>query len=88
MTELPTGDRSFATHRRRQFLKVSAAALFGLALSTCGRRLGNVQSPTTSAVSSASDKLYVYTWAQYTDKELLNSFTAKTGIQVVADVYD
>jgi spermidine/putrescine transport system substrate-binding protein len=88
MTKLPTANRSFATHRRRQFLKASAAALFGLALSTCGRRLGNVQSPTTSAASSASDKLYVYTWAQYTDKELLNSFTAKTGIQVVADVYD
>lgn len=88
MTELPTANRSFATYRRRQFLKASAAAIFGLALSTCGRRLGNVQSPTTSAVSSASDKLYVYTWAQYTDKELLNSFTAKTGIQVVADVYD
>lgn len=88
MTELPKANRSFATHRRRQFLKASATALFGLALSTCGRRLGNVQSPTTSAVSSASDKLYVYTWAQYTDKELLNSFTAKTGLQVVADVYD
>lgn len=41
-----------------------------------------------SAVSSASDKLYVYTWSQYTDEELLNNFTTQTGIQVVADVYD
>lgn len=85
MSDLPIGNRSFATHRRRQFLKASATALFGLALSTCGRRLGDAQSPST--VSSASDKLYVYTWSLYTDQELLNSFTAQTGIQVVADVY-
>jgi len=38
------------------------------------------------AVSSDSDKLYVYTWSQYTDEELLNNFTTQTGIQVVADV--
>lgn len=69
---------------RRQFLKASAALSF-LALSGCGWRLGDVRS---RSISSASDKLYVYTWSQYTDENLLNSFTAQTGIQVVADVYD
>jgi len=32
------------------------------------------------------DKLYVYTWSQYTDEELTT--LPQTGIQVVADVYD
>jgi len=41
-----------------------------------------------SDVSRTSDKLYIYTWSQYTDEELLNNFTTQTGIQVVADVYD
>ncbi|MGE5660437.1 MAG: ABC transporter substrate-binding protein [Actinomycetota bacterium] len=72
--------------KRRQFLQTSAAALSGLALSSCGWRLAQVQtSPTTK---SPTDVLYIYTWAGYTDKDLLDRFAEKTGIRVVADVFD
>jgi spermidine/putrescine transport system substrate-binding protein len=67
-------------------LKASVAALSGFALAQCGWRQGSVQR--TSTPATASDKLYIYTWSQYTDEDLLNSFTSQTGIKVVADVFD
>lgn len=55
-------------------------------MSSCGWRLAQVQtSPTTK---SPTDVLYIYTWAGYTDKDLLDRFAEKTGIRVVADVFD
>ena len=69
---------------RRQLLK--AAALSSLSLSGCGWRLGEVRA--NSTVTKATDKLYVYTWTQYTDEDLLKSFSTQTGIKVIADVYD
>ncbi|QIZ70005.1 ABC transporter substrate-binding protein [Oxynema aestuarii] len=68
---------------RRQFLKASSAALSGLALSSCGWTLANVQ-PTAP---TDPNKLYIYTWAGYTDDELLERFRERTGISVVADVF-
>ena len=32
--------------------------------------------------------LYIYTWAGYTDQDLLDRFYNETGIKVVADVFD
>ncbi|HLO50339.1 MAG TPA: spermidine/putrescine ABC transporter substrate-binding protein, partial [Kamptonema sp.] len=54
--------------------------------SSCGWRLADVQS--APVVKGASDKLYIYTWSGYTDKALIDRFAEKTGIQVVADVFD
>lgn len=72
---------------RRRFLKNSAAALSGLALSGCGWTLAKVRSaPSNSGTSDK--KLYIYTWAGYTDEDLLNRFKAETGFEVVADVFD
>jgi len=71
---------------RRRLLKASVAALSGFALAQCGWRQTGVQR--TSTPATASDKLYIYTWSQYTDEDLLNSFTSQTGIKVVADVFD
>lgn len=71
---------------RRRLLKASAAAISGLALTRCGWRQGSVQRESTP--TSTTDKLYIYTWSQYTDEDLLKSFTSQTGIQVVADVFD
>lgn len=68
---------------RRQFLQTSTAALSGLALSSCGWTLANVQ----STVETASDVLYIYTWAGYTDRELLQKFYDETQIRVIADVF-
>jgi spermidine/putrescine transport system substrate-binding protein len=80
-------DNSYVEFRkrpnRRQFLKTSAAALSGFALSSCGWRLAQVQ----SNQSRNSDKLYIYTWAGYTDEKLLEEFTARTGVEVVVDVF-
>ena len=68
---------------RRQFLKGSVAALSGMTLSSCGWRLADVQ----TTVTTAADVLYIYTWAGYTDRDLLDEFAKETGIRVVADVF-
>ncbi len=68
---------------RRSFLQTSAAALSGMMLSSCGWTLAKVRQ-----TSGPKDKLYIYTWANYSDEDLLNSFSAQTGIPVVTDVYD
>ncbi|AFY38127.1 extracellular solute-binding protein family 1 [[Leptolyngbya] sp. PCC 7376] len=70
---------------RRKFLKGSAAALSGFALSSCGWRLADVK-PTARRTST--DTLYIYTWAGYTDDALLKQFEAETGIRAIADVFD
>jgi spermidine/putrescine transport system substrate-binding protein len=70
---------------RRQFLK-RVAALSSLSLTGCGWRLGQVRANSTT--SDQLDQLYIYTWTQYTDKPLLKTFIAQTGMKVLADVYD
>jgi len=71
---------------RRQFLQVSSTALSGFALSSCGWTLANVNPAT--ATQGATDVLYIYTWAGYTDDDLLERFKEQTGIRAVADVFD
>jgi spermidine/putrescine transport system substrate-binding protein len=57
-----------------------------MALSGCGWTLAEVRPKPSS--QSSSKQLYIYTWAGYTDQDLLDRFTKETGIKVVADVYD
>lgn len=71
---------------RRRFLQTSAAALSGLGLSGCGWTLAQVRAQTP--VQDKSNRLFIYTWAGYTDENLLSSFTAATGVKVIADVFD
>ncbi|MBD2387152.1 ABC transporter substrate-binding protein [Cylindrospermum sp. FACHB-282] len=70
---------------RRQFLK-EMAALGSLSLAGCGWRLANIR--TNSPTAGQREQLYIFTWSQYTDKELLAAFSAQTGMKVLADVYD
>ena len=88
-------------HRRR-FLQGAAVTLPSLLLSSCGWTIANVSpavseeeeeegpepSEETTTVKGGKDKLYIYTWAGYTDNELLEQFRQETGIEVVADVFD
>jgi spermidine/putrescine transport system substrate-binding protein len=87
---LPTASHSpTMLHRsssRRRFLQLAAGFTTGTALSSCGWRLGEVRprrGPTTNR-----DELYVYTWSNYSDDKLTESFTAKTGIRVIVDTFD
>lgn len=94
----PTNLRNFRRHpssqfsatSRRRFLQFSAAAVSGMALSNCARNLSNAgSSPAGSPSSPAQNKtLHIYTWANYTDDELLRGFQDRTGIQVVVDTFD
>lgn len=85
-TNLPISRFCRANSTRRHFLKNSATAISGLALSSCGWRLADVQS--APPVKGNADQLFIYTWAGYTDKALLDRFAEKTGIRVIADVFD
>ncbi|MBD2436668.1 PotD/PotF family extracellular solute-binding protein [Nostoc sp. FACHB-110] len=69
---------------RRKFLQ-TLTAFSSLSLAGCGWKLANVRA---AAKSSHSDKLYIYTWTQYSDKKLLQIFTTQTGLQVLVDPYD
>ena len=72
---------------RRNFLQVATvAALSGLTLSGCGWTLAEVRPTTTSP--GDRNKLFIYTWTNYTDDELLDRFTEITGIKAVVDVFD
>lgn len=70
---------------RRQFLK-GVAAFSSLSLAGCGWRLGEVRA--NSNTGGQRDQLYIFTWTQYTDKQLLKTFSTQTGMKVLADVYD
>jgi spermidine/putrescine transport system substrate-binding protein len=71
--------------KRRKFLK-GVATLSSLSLASCGWRLADVRA--NSTIEGSLDQLDIYTWTQYTDRELLQNFTTQTGIKVLADVYD
>ncbi|TAF06716.1 MAG: spermidine/putrescine ABC transporter substrate-binding protein [Nostocales cyanobacterium] len=73
--------------RRRAFIK-KMAILSSLSLSSCGWRLANVSANNNYTGSGKSDQLYIYTWSQYTDQQLLSTFTTQTGIKILADVFD
>ncbi|MEA5570631.1 spermidine/putrescine ABC transporter substrate-binding protein [Calothrix sp. UHCC 0171] len=72
--------------KRKEFLKY-LAALSGLSITGCGWKLGNVKAQAN--ITGQRDQLYLFTWTQYTDdKELLKTFTAQTGIKLLADLYE
>ncbi len=70
---------------RRQFLR-EIAAISSLSLAGCGWRLADVQA--NSNTNGNSDRLDIYTWTQYSDQKLLQTFSAQTGMKVLVDVYD
>jgi spermidine/putrescine transport system substrate-binding protein len=72
--------------RRRQFLQTAGVTLSGFGLSSCGWTLASVSdAPVTP---DSTDTLYIYTWAGYTDNDLLARFKAETGYTAIADVFD
>lgn len=85
--------RPFSPNRRR-FLQGTAAAMAGVALSNCRGNLANVQSSEPSSAdgnaggSASTDRLHIYTWANYTDDEMTSRFTEQTGIEVVVDIFE
>ncbi|MFB2938052.1 PotD/PotF family extracellular solute-binding protein [Aerosakkonemataceae cyanobacterium BLCC-F154] len=72
--------------KRRKFLKTAVAATSGIILSSCGWTLAQVRPAATE--KGNTNKLYIYTWSGYTNNELLNQFTERTGIEAVANVFD
>ena len=82
----PIAANSRPSPNRRSFLKTTAAALSGLALAGCGWTLAEVR-PTVKK-TGAKDELYIYTWSSYIDDSLLQTFTAQTGIRVIATTFD
>ncbi len=84
----------FSNPTRRRFLQFSAAALSSVALANCQRGgAPNAQSSAppaepTSASPAATGPLHIYTWADYSDPDVFKKFTDKTGIEVIADVYE
>lgn len=76
---------------RRRFLQGSAAAIAGVALSNCRSGVSDVQSGGDSTAATGGGEegpLHIYTWADYTNEELINAFVEETGIEVIVDIYD
>ena len=69
---------------RRHILQ-NLAAISSLCLAGCGWKLADVRAATKS---SRSDQLYIYTWTQYSDKQILEKFSIQTGMKVFADFYE
>ena len=70
---------------RRQFLQ-TITAFSSLSLAGCGWRLAEVRANPTN--SGQRDQLYIYTWTQYSDQKLLQTFSNQTDIKVLIDAYD
>lgn len=85
-----TSRQNAQTHLTRRRFLLGAAALSGVALSNCGRGIGDPAASSASPATSpaASGTLHVYSWSTYISDEVLKAFTAKTGIPVVADIFD
>lgn len=86
-------DRYRLTATRRRFLQGSSAAIAAIALSNCRQNISEEESQNTAESvppSSGADtnRLHVYTWADYINAELAQAFTERTGIDVVIDIYD
>lgn len=60
-------------------MKITKTIILSLALAVSA-------APTTSAL--AAEKLSLYNWFEYMPQELLDKFTAETGIEVIQDTYD
>ncbi|AKG23383.1 polyamine ABC transporter substrate-binding protein [Calothrix sp. 336/3] len=70
----------------RRKLLTGVVAASSLSLTSCGWKLANVRA--TSNLQGVRDKLYIYTWEQYTNQELLKNFSTESGIKIFADVLD
>ncbi|WGV26790.1 polyamine ABC transporter substrate-binding protein [Halotia branconii] len=70
---------------RRQFLQ-AIAVTSSLSLAGCGWRLADVKASANN--SGNNDRLDIYTWTQYADQKLLQTFSTQTGMKVLVDVYD
>ena len=73
----------------------AVAAVTALLLSACGGESTadtGTNAPATSAAgefpTSGSGELHLYNWTDYIDPELLDRFTAETGIEVILDTFD
>jgi spermidine/putrescine transport system substrate-binding protein len=64
---------------RRQFIKSAAYFSAGATLSSCGWKLADVRPPVNTG---SKDQLFIFSWTQYIDKELVSNFTQETGIKV------
>lgn len=75
--------------KRRQFLQLAGlTTLSSKLLSGCGWTLAEVRSQTAPEKAANSKELFIYTWSNYTDQDLLNRFTKETGFKAVANVFD
>ncbi|MGH1392491.1 MAG: polyamine ABC transporter substrate-binding protein [Trichormus sp.] len=70
--------------KRRNFLQ-GLTALSTLSLASCGWRLADVRASTSSG---RTDQLYLFTWTQYADQELLQNFSTQTAMKVLVDTYE
>lgn len=78
---------------RRRFLQFSAAfstvVLSNCARNSIGRQADQSNGSAGSEVAQTDSKtLYLYTWGDYSNDEVYQRFTEKTGFKVVADTYD
>jgi spermidine/putrescine transport system substrate-binding protein len=77
---------------RRWFLQAAGAAFSTIALSNCARTINQTNDSKSSSTAASTDSnsktLYLYTWSDYSNDEIYQRFTEKTGIKVIADVYD
>ena len=75
---------------RRRFLQSAALGVAGLGLSQattgCGWRLGNVRDQPLTGGNP--QELFIYTWAQYVDKQLVKDFQQQNGIRTISELFD
>ncbi len=72
---------------RRHFLAGTGAGLGALALAACAPATGGSSAPSAGGGGSLGDTLNLATWPNYHSQEVLDTFTAETGVAINVGVY-
>ncbi len=72
---------------RRHFLAGTGAGIGALALAACAPGAGSSSAPSAGGGGSLGDTLNLATWPNYHSQEVLDTFTADTGVAINVGVY-
>jgi spermidine/putrescine transport system substrate-binding protein len=73
---------------RRRFLQAASATMAALTLANCRTNLtGETTTPRTPS-GDGNNTLHIYTWSNYIDQDIVKTFTERTGLKVIFDIFD
>ncbi|MEB3313814.1 MAG: spermidine/putrescine ABC transporter substrate-binding protein [Cyanobacteriota bacterium] len=73
---------------RRRFLQAASGTVAALTLANCRTNLTGETTTPRNPSGDGKDTLHIYTWSNYIDQDMVRSFTERTGLKVIFDIFD